>query len=250
MFRDAADEDYLVARIAARHSLHFQFCWSSQQALEKYLKAILLLNNEPIKGSHKLTDFINKACDISGDLLPYIICPPNSHPTSTNALFAHKPFEPVYEYIQRVEQYGDPNNRYRTFSIRVDGYDLNKLDQMVFLLRRVAFPLDMIVSGLGVTARSYLSEYRDVQLHPEMSFQKSIHKNGKDEIEESFRWRNFTFFEEQAIEGGTFFSGASAVNSEIFLAIQRGDKGKGSLKWLSENALPNKKLRNEIAEYL
>src|SRR5262245_35009846 len=43
-FRDVADEDYLVARIAYRHQVTQPFLWSAQQAIEKYLKAILLFN--------------------------------------------------------------------------------------------------------------------------------------------------------------------------------------------------------------
>lgn len=43
-FRDVADHDYIVARMAYRASLFQQFHWSSLQAVEKYLKAILLFN--------------------------------------------------------------------------------------------------------------------------------------------------------------------------------------------------------------
>ncbi len=43
-FRDMADRDYLTARLACRADLIPQFLWSAQQAIEKYLKCILLLN--------------------------------------------------------------------------------------------------------------------------------------------------------------------------------------------------------------
>src|SRR5688500_5683839 len=43
-FRDQADRDYIAARLACRYELFPQFLWSSQQALEKYLKGILLYN--------------------------------------------------------------------------------------------------------------------------------------------------------------------------------------------------------------
>jgi HEPN domain-containing protein len=43
-FRDQAVRDYLAARLACRHELFPQFLWSSHQAIEKYLKAILLYN--------------------------------------------------------------------------------------------------------------------------------------------------------------------------------------------------------------
>ncbi len=45
-FRDVADEDYIAARIAYRYDLLQPFFWSSLQAIEKYLKAILLYHRE------------------------------------------------------------------------------------------------------------------------------------------------------------------------------------------------------------
>jgi hypothetical protein len=46
-FRDAADEDYVAARTAYRIDLTHSFLWNSLQAVEKYIKAILLYNRMP-----------------------------------------------------------------------------------------------------------------------------------------------------------------------------------------------------------
>src|SRR5688500_8202975 len=46
-FRDIADGDYIAARMAGRAALLPQFLWAGQQAVEKYLKCILLLNRIP-----------------------------------------------------------------------------------------------------------------------------------------------------------------------------------------------------------
>jgi HEPN domain-containing protein len=46
-FRDAADEDYVAARAAYRMDLSHAFLWNSLQAVEKYIKAILLYNRRP-----------------------------------------------------------------------------------------------------------------------------------------------------------------------------------------------------------
>jgi hypothetical protein len=44
-FRDVADQDCIAARIVHRYSgLDLQFLWLAEQAVEKYLKAILLYN--------------------------------------------------------------------------------------------------------------------------------------------------------------------------------------------------------------
>jgi hypothetical protein len=42
--RDTADQDYLLARIAVRYKLDPQFLWLSHQAVEKYLKLLLIFN--------------------------------------------------------------------------------------------------------------------------------------------------------------------------------------------------------------
>ncbi|MEZ9804557.1 HEPN domain-containing protein [Vibrio sp. 10N.261.55.B8] len=54
-FRDVADQDYLAARLCFHNYLFQQYVWSAQQAVEKYLKAILLFNGISTKKlSHDL----------------------------------------------------------------------------------------------------------------------------------------------------------------------------------------------------
>ena len=43
-FREIADGDYIAARMSFRALLVPQFLWQSLQAMEKYLKCILVLN--------------------------------------------------------------------------------------------------------------------------------------------------------------------------------------------------------------
>src|SRR5258706_15902897 len=60
-FRDVADGDYIAARMAYRAELLLQAYWSSQQALEKYLKAILLFRRIPqINRTHSLKKLLTK----------------------------------------------------------------------------------------------------------------------------------------------------------------------------------------------
>lgn len=68
-FRDQADRDYVHARSACRNELFPQFLWSAQQAVEKYLKAILLYNR--IKATTVGHD-IQKALDLTQSL-PFVI---------------------------------------------------------------------------------------------------------------------------------------------------------------------------------
>lgn len=53
--RDTGDADYIVARLAMRARLHAQYLWAAEQAVEKYLKCILVLNRVNTKDlSHDL----------------------------------------------------------------------------------------------------------------------------------------------------------------------------------------------------
>jgi HEPN domain-containing protein len=63
-FRDIADGDYIAARMACRAALVTQFLWASQQAVEKYLKCILLLNRIEAKNvRHDLRKALRKIED-------------------------------------------------------------------------------------------------------------------------------------------------------------------------------------------
>lgn len=54
-FRNLADQDYISARISYINEFDQQFRWCALQAIEKYLKAILLFNKKTAKGlSHNL----------------------------------------------------------------------------------------------------------------------------------------------------------------------------------------------------
>jgi hypothetical protein len=66
-FREIADQDYIIARLALRSRLIPQFIWASQQAIEKYLKAILLFHRNPCKRSnHDLMPLLEQSKSILG----------------------------------------------------------------------------------------------------------------------------------------------------------------------------------------
>lgn len=57
-FRDVADDDYIAARFPFRARLIPQFLWASLQALEKYLKCMLVLNRIPTSRGHDLGEIL------------------------------------------------------------------------------------------------------------------------------------------------------------------------------------------------
>lgn len=119
-FRHTADGDYIAARLACRHELYPQFLWSSQQAIEKYLKAILLYNRV---AAPNLGHRIDKAL----------------------ALFLALPLgarlsERTKGFLKLIEDHGQV--RYLDLPYTVSGHVLPELDLTVWELRRYCQVLD------------------------------------------------------------------------------------------------------------
>lgn len=120
-FRDMADQDYIAARLAYRAHLVPQFLWASQQAIEKYLKCILLFNRIGVK---EPTHDVETLLGIVEGKAPFALrLTPESR-----------------AFIQHVHQYG--MCRYLETSIYVRDYEIVRLDRTVWDLRRYCAVLD------------------------------------------------------------------------------------------------------------
>jgi HEPN domain-containing protein len=113
-FRDVADQDYIAARLSYRHGLIPQFHWQALQALEKYLKAILLYNRIKAKDiNHDLTRALKHA-----EKLPFSL----NLSASTE------------EFIKHIDNFG--RFRYLETSYFTHGPKLVQLDRTVWEIRR------------------------------------------------------------------------------------------------------------------
>lgn len=243
MFVGSADEDYAVARAAAKRSLHYQFAWSSQQAVEKLLKATMLMNGHPVTTVHSgLVANYNICLDFCDDLLPLVLCPPKQFARWKG--FGSPFFEPAEAYLKRVETAGDPNNRYRTFSLNSSFLDLHKLDQLVFFLRRVAIPLDVELKMSKSSARMYLRENRLEQLTDLMVGKPR--NQSFDLLEADLQWNNWSFFPEVAEENQDTVPSGAYINSESFMLFQSAELG--ALQWIAEHAFPKEIRKLTMAE--
>jgi HEPN domain-containing protein len=120
-FRDQADRDYITARLACRYELFPQFLWSSHQAIEKYLKAILLYNRiNASKVGHDLA----RAMTLT-ERLPFPI------ELSKRSV----------SFIEHLAEYGE--FRYIDVPYYVDGHVLVDLDLAVWEVRRYCQVLDV-----------------------------------------------------------------------------------------------------------
>lgn len=117
-FRDIADKDYIIARLLYKFELGGQFLWSSQQALEKYLKAILLY-------SDKSTKKIGHDIQIAFHDLEKIKDIPFSFPND------------VINFIEYLNNQGE--NRYFIKPAYTTGDELLMLDKTVWFIRKYCF---------------------------------------------------------------------------------------------------------------
>ena len=181
-FRDIADQDYVAARILAREGLSFQFLWSGLQAVEKYLKAILLFNRVSTKNlSHDVEKSIER---IETEV--------------TNIAFDFP--DDIRDFVVFLNRYGP--NRYFEFESATYGTELLKLDRTVWYLRRYCHNLRQIhLPGGGMTAEFRENLLRVASHDPQKPWSASILGGHLEEIlakrsstlRRHLVWKNFYF---------------------------------------------------------
>ena len=140
LFVNTADQDYALARIAHCMQMDNGFFWLAGQAIEKLLKASLLLNGHSAKNSgHNLIELYRTVEAYASDLLPERLKKPCW--LEFRSEFSWQEETPL-AFLERIQIYTDPNTRYNVFGTSLRGEDLIHLDQLIFALRRIAFPLD------------------------------------------------------------------------------------------------------------
>lgn len=128
-----ADRDYLTARFALFQKQSHLFLWSAAQALEKYLKAnILLLGCGEIKRIHEHTKLAKTLRETHPERLEIDTTIPNGWVEQGVVLW---PNVDVDGFLQRIETQGSPDVRYDQVQLEVHLQDLVLLDRMAFRLR-------------------------------------------------------------------------------------------------------------------
>ncbi len=178
-FRDVADQDYIVARLCYRSGLMLQFLWMAQQAIEKYLKAILLYNAHSTKGlSHNLEMALLRVESIKRIELTLS--------DKSRAFLAY------------VDAHGP--NRYLEQTHYTHGLELPKLDKLVWELRLYCRVIDYELKGSGNLLHLELNEIRQWQGSDEKhkfnrchGFLEKVLKKPEDPRREPLIWQNLYF---------------------------------------------------------
>lgn len=181
-FRDIADQDYISARLSYRAQLIPQFLWSSLQALEKYLKCILLLNRIQAK---------NVRHDLGAAL----------HLIDKHAPFTLRLRESSRHLITHLDTYG--RFRYLETPFHVKGLELPQLDFAVWEIRRYCKILNYERRSSNGESKPMLDlELKAIeqsenkppqQFHLTGGMIESILKNKKHPARSALIWQNLCF---------------------------------------------------------
>ncbi|WP_191555636.1 HEPN domain-containing protein [Brevundimonas aurantiaca] len=137
LFVRTADENYVTARWCAINRLTTDFFWLAVHALEKYLKAVLLVNGGTSKShGHDIVKLYADVLAIAGPLLPVRL----EQPADLNV--PHWFDRSVEEFIAHLLANGNADNRYLIYGYATRSEDLHMLDAMVFAIRRLICALD------------------------------------------------------------------------------------------------------------
>ncbi len=157
LFVYTADENYVTARWCAVNHLYADFCWLAVHALEKYMKAVLLVNGGSAKHfAHDITKLYPEVRKIASPLLP-------SKLRKSDNLDMHFWWNmSSEEFLGHIYMNGKAENRYMIFGYTVYGHDIYMLDQIVFAIRRLIAPLDEPIVRTRRPTANPISTYREV----------------------------------------------------------------------------------------
>jgi HEPN domain-containing protein len=188
-FRDIADADYITARMAFRASLTTQYLWATQQAMEKYLKGILLLYRIPAtEVFHDLEAALSKI-DKSGKLALDLTAG-------------------TKKFIRYIDSYG--RFRYLETSPFVFGDDIVRLDRAIWEIRRYC-----TLSEHGREVKLTDGEPAPI-VRIEGGYLETIVDTAKHPARGSLLWQN-GFFGRRRRRTVRLKGGFHATNSPLFL---------------------------------
>lgn len=199
LFIRTADDNYVVARWCFHQNMNVDFFWLAVHALEKYFKAILLLNKMSSKGigsrqyKHNIVELYAAVAPLAPELLPANLNKPDDHMPDK-----YWRVETMADFLARLYRAGQADNRYQLFGYSRQAEDLWKLDQIVYAVRRMCRPLEAYVLGEPVADAANISNRESLAKHPHQWRLNSLlettmaGKRGEELMRAALTW-NFPF---------------------------------------------------------
>lgn len=215
-FRDTGDADYIAARLAIRSGLAQPFLWSAEQAVEKYIKCILMLNRRTTEGLlHKIGDALERV----NSTLPFKI-----------ELDKHE--AKIFQHL--VSWNAD---RYLLHSFTLHSVEVLHLDKLVWKLRQYCEPLDVLhyadtpseVVLLQNTSRieaGLTGPSRDGRIAG--GYLEKVLENRQHPAREGLVWQNF-YFTHAFRKRVMFRESMQATNAPLFIYPELADE---VAKWM------------------
>ena len=248
LYLHSADEDYLAARLNAKHGLAQSFAWCSQQSIEKVLKCALLLNGEPTAAyGHKISEAFHAAKTKLTYNFPKKFESLDYLDLDEGDCIHAK--ESVAEFLKRTEHSGSAHNRYRHSGLRVEIFDLIKLDECFFHFRRSCVCLDSKVPNTDKPFSQFLSEEPNWDPNGELNSIKRSPPPQRCKLTDVLHWNNL-FFYASARPREITQRWLSVRSSPIENTIRFRDLPKTSVEWLFKNAYFSKSDKHEIEALL
>jgi HEPN domain-containing protein len=143
LFINTADDNYITARACFHENLNADFFWLAVHSLEKYMKAILLMNGRSSKSyGHDIEKLYVQIKRLAPELLATKLLKPD--PVMPNEYWRDEDTE---TFLGRLHQYGQADNRYQLYGYVRHAEDLWKFDQIVFNVRRLCRSLEVHFLG-------------------------------------------------------------------------------------------------------
>lgn len=141
------DQDYLMSRLLAQKGLSRGFFWAAAQAIEKYLKAFLLMNGKNVKDftGHPLKKLFDSAKNIDSSITNLNVEPHPSIIVDPNYSDFIEKFG-IVNFINEIEKQGSANNRYNAFGVKYNTGHLLALDSFSFQFREKIGAIGIIES--------------------------------------------------------------------------------------------------------
>ncbi|MBO1024731.1 hypothetical protein IPU75_08375 [Ochrobactrum sp. SD129] len=255
-FAKPADTNYLLARYTKINFMFSEFYWQSAQAIEKYLKAGLILNGHSVK---KLSHNLNSIWKIYKSV--YNECPVPEFEKPENLRGDLWDRCTLDEFINRINKYGDIDCRYGLVSYHTFPYDLFKLDYLIFQLKRRVVGINWFVGRdlqddhkyIEFYGRKYLELIMEQKDYMPSKFEPLKTENFGTALDKKDAYYHWNFSLSQ--EGNSFPPAPHSISSSmghlhntalqiLYNSISKTKNNKGNIskiKWI----LRNVKLKDE-----
>ncbi|SDA15647.1 HEPN domain-containing protein [Methylobacterium sp. UNC378MF] len=242
MFVNIADQDYVTARWGFQNGLFHTFYWSGAQAIEKYLKAAILFRGESVENyGHNLKSLFARVRHLTGvDDLPKKLKIPKTTARGRE-MWNGKSIE---HYVDYMNVFGSPDNRYAFEGLHINGPVLHALDFTCLHLRKTMNNNNVLSENLfryrnqdqytikkGKKAPAWMI---DADFFLERLYLKHFHVGENKETRKAFRTMNLAFFTDKHKHAGSFGG-----------YIRNGSALHTYLVWHRNSELPGQSKENE-----